>query len=111
MPRYEVVTPLRNGGKKPVAPGKIIEMDADDAAYLVEVKALRSAPDDASESAREPQPAKLADLSFKELIALAKTSEIALGKARTKDAIVTLIEPVLGDEADEIVAAIIKARG
>jgi len=40
MPFYEVVTPLRNGSPKPVAPGTIVEMDAGEARALVRVGAI-----------------------------------------------------------------------
>ncbi len=41
MKSYEVITPLRDGGKKPVLPGATIDLDDDAAQELLAVRAIR----------------------------------------------------------------------
>jgi len=55
MPMYRVVTPLRNGGPDPVAPGDPVKLDAVDGDALAAIGAVTPMPD--AEPAQEPAPA------------------------------------------------------
>ena len=123
MPEYEILTPLSNGKKKPHAIGAIVPMDAGDAAYLVQAKALRLVPGSATEKGGEPvgtaQRAIAAGSSDEPqtFVAAAAQMREELGKKTHKDldAIIKTEEigeveaagnkPTLAEKADAIVAA------
>lgn len=57
MPSYVVVTPLRNGGKQPVKPGQIVELDEGQGAPLVRCGALRPLPPSSEKTPDPKEPA------------------------------------------------------
>lgn len=56
MPDYEVVTPLSNGRKKPIAPGTIVTLPEKAGAKLCKLGALKLAPTSAKSPAPAPAP-------------------------------------------------------
>lgn len=77
MPTYEIVTPLRNGGKNPIPPGDTIEMSEDAARGLVGCGALKLATAQKPEKAKDEVPAKpLEEQSLEELKSTAKAERV-----------------------------------
>lgn len=93
MPMYEVVTPLRNGGSKPVPAGKVVELAQTEGDALVRVGALAPAPADAVPDAdAAPRPKPLAKQNKAELLATAKAEGVAIADDATNAVIVAAIE-------------------
>jgi hypothetical protein len=75
---YVVITPLRNGGPKPVPPGETVELDAKEGDELVLIGALGEGKKVARSAPLPPLPeAKpLAEQSLAELQATAKAEKV-----------------------------------
>jgi hypothetical protein len=75
---YEVVTPLRNGGPKPVPPGETVELDAKEGDALVALGALKPGVAKKVAAADPPsEPKPLAEQNLQELKATAKAEKVS----------------------------------
>ena len=113
MPLYTVLTRLL--GREPKGedlPGSVIELDEDDAIELVALGALEPAPDDAvATDGSDPIDAALAQLSVKQLKALAVAAQLDPGTATKKPDIQQLLaDSVDRDDADQVAAFIVMAE-
>ncbi|HEX8224476.1 MAG TPA: hypothetical protein VF605_11730 [Allosphingosinicella sp.] len=72
---YEVVTPLRNGGPKPIPPGGTVELDEKEGDALVRIGALKAGARVKAEK-QDPPAKPLEEQSFDELKATAKAEKV-----------------------------------
>lgn len=91
MPMFRVVTPLRNGGPRPVAPGKVVELDEADGVDLVAIGAVEPAGDDERPDP-EPAPKPLARMTKAELAAVVAAERVEVAADATNAQIVAAIE-------------------
>lgn len=96
MPRFEVMTPLRNGGEEPVAPGSSVELDEKEGAALVAIGAVRRLAAAKAETPVDPNGAgptveQLARQGKAKLAGLAAAEAIALPEGATATAMAMLI--------------------
>ena len=91
MPRYEVVTPLKlDPAKKPIAPGKLVELDEEDGEQLAALGAVRPAV--GAKHVEKVVEKTLAQMSKAELEAVAAVEGADLSAAKTNPERVTAIE-------------------
>lgn len=97
MPRFEVITPLRNGGDEPIAPGEIVELPEKEGAALAAIGAVKRLAGDGKATSKPaaPQTApQLVKLGKTKLVALAADEKVAIAANATA-----------AEMADAIVAA------
>lgn len=96
MPRYLVLTPLRNGGPEPAAIGKPVELDAIEGAALAAIGALEPLDDDTVAPPPPPpppaQPKPLSKMNRAELAIAAHDAGVTIADGMTNKQIVAAIE-------------------